>query len=363
MIRPVILCGGAGTRLWPVSTLRFPKQFLPLMSEKSLLQQTAERLSGDRFAPALIVSGAEQSSLIERQLHDGDAAIEAILLEPIGRNTAAAAALAAAWLDLSGRDDLLLLMPSDHVIGDRQAFLRAIEIGVPHAEDGAIVTFGAQPTEPNTQYGYIEAKSDEPLSEGAFPIARFHEKPNAERAAEYVVTGRFFWNCGIFLAKASTILDEMRQHLPATLERITAAVAAATTDGHFVSPSAESFSQAENISIDHAIMEKTARGVVVPVQMEWSDVGAWDAVWKLSDKDADGNVIKGNVVAVDSRNSLLRNDGHAAVAVIGLENVAVIAVDGAILVAPLDRVAEVKDLLARIKSEGASFVSPKERQP
>src|SRR4051794_39453681 len=183
IVRPVILCGGAGTRLWPVSRQLFPKQLLPLMGEQSLLQQTAKRLSGKRFTPAIVVSGEEQRFFVKRQLQLADAPVEAILLEPVARNTSAAAALAAAWLSARGRDDIVLLMPSDHVVGDCNAFVHAIETGIPHAEKGAIVTFGAQPTGPNTQYGYIEARTDEPSADGAFPIARFVEKPDAEKAA------------------------------------------------------------------------------------------------------------------------------------------------------------------------------------
>lgn len=351
VIRPVILCGGAGTRLWPVSTQTKPKQFLNLVGSQSLLQQTVERLTGGRFSAPIIVSSEQQRSLIEAQLNEVDVTAAAILLEPIARNTAAAAALAAFWAISTGSDELLLLMPSDHVIGDREAFVRAIKIAATHALDGGIVTFGAQPTEPNTQYGYIEADSAGAFGDGAFRIARFHEKPDSERAAEYFATGRFFWNCGIFLAKASTILEEMRRHLPSTVDLIATALDEAHVEGTVVRPSAAAFAQAESISIDNGVMEKTDRGVVVPVQMDWSDVGAWDAVWKLGDKDKDGNVVQGQVAVLDTRNSLLRSDGKALIAAIGLENIAIVAVDDAILVAPIDRVAEVKELLARLQQE------------
>jgi mannose-1-phosphate guanylyltransferase/mannose-6-phosphate isomerase len=354
IIRPVILCGGSGTRLWPVSRQQFPKQLLPITGDQSLLQQTAARLSGSGFSPAIVVSGEEQRFFIKRQLQD--CPLEAILLEPAGRNTAAAAALAASWVRACGRDELLLLMPSDHVIGDQRAFLRAVEIGAAHAEQGAIVTFGAHPTAPNTQYGYIEANADLRFADGAFPIARFHEKPNAEEAADYLATGRFYWNAGIFLVKASALIEEMRQFLPATADAITEAVAEATTDGLFVRPEADAFQRAENISIDHAIMEKTPRGVVVPVQMDWSDVGAWDAVWKLADKDPANNAVTGDVVAVDTHNSLLRSEGRAVLATVGLDNMAVIALSDAIFVAPMDRVADVKPLLEQMKADGRDCV-------
>jgi mannose-1-phosphate guanylyltransferase/mannose-6-phosphate isomerase len=347
----VILCGGAGTRLWPVSRQSFPKHLLPLIGDQSLLQQTAQRLTGKQFAPALIVSAEDQRFFIKRQLQQVDAPVGAILLEPTARNTSAAAALAAAWLVRNGADEVMLLMPSDHIIGDRDAFLRAIEAGIPKAEDGAIVTFGAHPTEPNTQYGYIEAQSDGGVVEGASPIARFVEKPTTDKAVEYVTSGRFFWNSGIFLLKASTLLDEMRQFLPASLEAITRSVAESTVDGLFVRPDADSFARAESISIDHGVMEKTGRGFVVPVEMDWSDVGAWDAVWKQGAKDQNNNVALGDVVAIDTRDSLLRNDGGALLAVVGLDRMAVIAVRDALFIAPMDRVAEVKSVVDQLKAE------------
>jgi mannose-1-phosphate guanylyltransferase/mannose-6-phosphate isomerase len=355
-VRPVILCGGAGTRLWPVSRQQFPKQLLKLTGERSLLQETAARLSGDEFAPAIVVSADEQRYFVKHQLEQAGAAVEAIILEPVARSTAAAAALAAAWLMSTGRDELLLLMPSDHLIGDREAFLRAIAIGLAHAENGAIVTFGAQPTEPNTQYGYIEAAAEE-SADGAHRIARFHEKPDAAKAADYVSSGRFFWNCGIFLVKASTLLDEMRRFLGASLDQINSSIEHAISDGVFIRPEAKSFEGTENISIDHGIMERTSRGAVVPVHMQWSDIGSWDAVWKLAPKDAGNNATKGDVVLLDSRDSLVRNEGTGLVAGIGLDKLAVIAVPDAVLVAPIDRIGEVKELVETLKAQGRDCVS------
>jgi len=344
----VILCGGSGTRLWPVSRQTFPKHLLPITGDESLLQQTARRVAGGGFAPAIVVSGEDQRSFIKQQLETAGVLVEAILLEPTGRNTAAAAALAASWISANGGDEQLLLMPSDHVIGDQDAFLKAVEIGSAHADNGAIVTFGARPTEASTQYGYIEADTSVSSPDGAYPIARFVEKPDAATAAEYVASGRFSWNCGIFLAKASTILDEMRQFLPASLDTISEAVASAAIDGLFVRPAADAFNQAENIPIDIGIMEKTARGMVVPVDMLWSDVGSWDAVWKLGPRDADGNVTQGEVLALDTKDSYLRSDGGALVAVVGLERIAIIAVRDAVFVAPMDRVSEVKKIVEEL---------------
>ena len=362
MIRPVILCGGAGTRLWPVSRQLLPKQFLPLAGADSLLQQTAARLTGEQFAPALVVSGEDQRMLIKRQLEQAGTRVEGILLEPASRNTSAAAALAAAWLTANGHDELLLLLPSDHVILNRDAFVKAIAVGAPHAERGAIVTFGAEPTEPNTQYGYVEADMDHPCGDGAFPIARFVEKPNAATAAEYLQTGRFLWNAGIFLVKASTLLGEMRQLMSATVDAISAAVANATSDGLFVRPRGDDFNQAQNISIDHGVMEKTRRGMVVPVDMGWSDVGSWGAVWTLGEKDAAANVLQGDVLAIETRGSLLRSERNGPlIAAVGLEDIAVIATSDAVFLAPLNRASDVKDIVEILKAEGreSAVSSPK----
>lgn len=357
MIRPVILCGGAGTRLWPLSRKRFPKQLLRLTGQQSLLQQTAIRLTGAEFAPAILVSGKDQGEVVRRQLDEVAAPLEAILLEPVARNTAAAAALAAAWVTRAERDELLLVMPSDHVIEDREALLEAIRIGRPHAEAGSIVTFGAQPTEANTQFGYIEARLGEGDPGGAFPISRFVEKPNSEKAAEYFASGRFYWNAGIFLLKASTLIEEMRRFLPDTLAAVSAAVANASADGILVRPERKALEQSPNISIDHGIMEKTSRGMVVPVRMGWSDVGSWDAVWKLGNKDSEGNVTGGDVLAFDTHASLIRSEADAPlIAAIGLDRMAVIAVPDAVLVAPLDRVSEVKHVVEQLAADGRECV-------
>jgi mannose-1-phosphate guanylyltransferase/mannose-6-phosphate isomerase len=357
LICPVVLCGGSGTRLWPVSRQSYPKQLLPVTGEQSLLQQTAARLSGGLFGPAVVVSGEDQRFFIKRQLSEQGSDVDAILLEPEGRNTAAAAALAAVWLETRGRDELMLLMPSDHVIADRDAFLQALEIGRPKANAGAIVTFGATPTEPNTQYGYIEADTGGAGSERILPISRFVEKPDAETAAIYFASGRFFWNAGIFLLKASTLLEEMERLLPHSLKSIRKSIAHAEADGSFVRPDAAAFKQADNISIDHAIMEKTSRGMVVPVSMKWSDVGSWDAVWKLGAKDADNNVVQGDVVALDTGNSLLRNESSMMVATAGLQDMAVIAVRDAVLVAPLARMADLKALVTEVQANNGERVA------
>jgi mannose-1-phosphate guanylyltransferase/mannose-6-phosphate isomerase len=345
------MSGGSGTRLWPVSRQTFPKQLLPIAGNVSMLRETAERLVGSLFDPPVVVGGEEHRFFIKRQLETAGIAVEAILLEPEGRNTAAAAALAAEWLRSRGGDEILLLTPSDHVIGDRATFEAAIQTGMPRAEAGGIVTFGIRPNHASTQYGYIEVDGEIAAESGARPIVCFVEKPNASMAAQYLASGRFLWNSGIFLVKASTLIEEMQRFLPASLECISSAVGGASVDGLFVRPLADAFRKSESISIDNGIMEKTDRGFVVPVEMDWSDVGSWSAVWEISAKDQANNVTQGAVVAIDTRNSLLRSDGTAVIATLGLENMAVIAVRDAVLVAPFDRVGEVKLVVDQLQNQ------------
>jgi mannose-1-phosphate guanylyltransferase/mannose-6-phosphate isomerase len=243
------------------------------------------------------------------------------------------------------------------VILNRDALLAAISAGATDAETGAIVTFGALPTEPNTQFGYIEAQIDKETGGRAVPIARFVEKPDAEKAAGYLATGRFYWNTGIFLLKASTLLEEMRRFLPESLDAIKASVANGTTDGVFIRPHTDAFRRATNISIDHGIMEKTSRGMVIPVEMGWSDVGSWDAVWKLGSKDANENVTQGDVVALDTSASLLRSEkGAPLIATVGINHLAVIAMADAVFVSPLDRVSDVKQVVDRLKADARECV-------
>lgn len=364
-IRPVILSGGAGTRLWPVSRETFPKQLLPITADLSMLQQTALRLSGPAFRPALVVGSEDQRFFIKRQLDQCGADVGAILLEPAGRNTAAAAAFAAEWICGLGEDEILLLMPSDHVIGDSDAFRAAIDKGISQAKSGAIVLFGAEPAGANTQYGYIEIDREKEPADGVFGIIKFTEKPDAATAADYVQSGRHLWNSGIFLVRASILIEEMHRFLPQSMESIKLSVANAAVDGIFVRPDANAFEKAENISIDHGVIERTSRGVVVPMAMNWSDVGSWSAVWELGAKDADNNVFRGDVVAIDTRNSLLRTDGPALIAAVGVSDTVVVATRDAIFVAPIERASEVKALVAALKLQDRSCVNtpPKVARP
>lgn len=363
-VRPVIMSGGSGTRLWPVSRQLFPKQLLPIAGDRSMLQQTAARFTSAQFAPPIAVTGEEHRHFIKRQLQEIGVTPEAILLEPEPRNTAAVAALAAEWARRNGDDDLLLLLPSDHVILDSAAFLEAVQIGLDQANAGGIVTFGIRPQEPNTQYGYIEASGADGAN-AVHPVTRFLEKPDAETAGELWQSGRHYWNAGIFMFRPSTLLEELSKHLPGTRDGIASALEQATPDGVFIRPDADAFRKAENISIDYAVMQKTDRAFVVPVDMGWSDVGSWSSLWATSAKDEHNNVVAGDVLAIDTRNSLVRSDGSATIATIGLEDVVVVGTRDAILVAPMGRSDEVKHVVRRLADGGrpCATTPPKVARP
>jgi mannose-1-phosphate guanylyltransferase/mannose-6-phosphate isomerase len=344
-------------RLWPLSRQTFPKQLLPIVAEESMLQATAARVLGTPFSHPVVVAGEEHRFFVKRQLEEAGLEVDAILLEPFGRNTAAAAALAAHWAMAQGEDELLLLMPSDHVVEDVSAFHEAVRKGIAAAESGDLVTFGVRPDGPNTQYGYIEVGDPVENVSGVHRVSRFVEKPDEQRAREYFASGRFVWNSGIFLFKASSFLGEMRRHLSDSLEAISRAMASPKKDGLFTRPDAGAFAAAQNISIDHGIMEKTERCVVVPLDMGWSDVGSWQALWKIAPRDAQNNALQGDVLAMDCRNSLVRSYDGGLVTAVGLDGMAVIAVRDAIFVSPLDRASDVKLLVEQLQDQGSDHVA------
>jgi mannose-1-phosphate guanylyltransferase/mannose-6-phosphate isomerase len=352
ILRPVIMCGGAGARLWPFSRQTFPKQLLPIVGERSMLQETAARVASDEFAPPLIVTSEEHGQIAERQLREIGIAPAAVLLEPVARNTAAVAALAAEWALAGGKDELLLLLPSDHFILDRAAFAAAVRSGASQANDGGIVLFGVPAFEANTQYGYIEAGGAG--ATGVQPVLGFAEKPDAATAARYCGSGRHYWNAGIFLTQASTLLGELSAYLPATREAIARGFQQRVSNGLFVRPNPQAFSDLDSISLDCGVMQRTKRAFVIPVEMGWSDVGSWAAVWSSSAKDGNNNVTVGDVLTVDTRNSLVRSDGSAVVVTIGLQDIVVVGTKDAILVAPLRRSDEVKDVVKRLATAGRS---------
>lgn len=354
---PVILCGGTGTRLWPLSRATYPKQYWPLAGggEHTLLQQTQLRLEGlPGLAPPLLVCNEEHRFIVAEQLRQIGVEPAAILLEPMGRNTAPAVAIAALQATARGEDPLLLVLAADHVIRDADAFRRAVGAGLVAAEAGQLVTFGIVPTAPETGYGYIEAA--EMLREGSLepvPIARFVEKPDRATAEQFLATGRFTWNSGMFLFRASAMLAELERLTPEVVSACRAALEHDSTDLDFLRLEREAFARCPSVAIDVAVMEKTDRGAVLPLAAGWSDVGSWSALWETADHDATGNVTRGRVISEGSRNCYLRSE-HRLVVALGVEDLVVVETDDVVLVAHRGRAQDVKGIVGRLEAAGAS---------
>lgn len=345
-IVPVILSGGAGTRLWPLSRPGNPKQLHSLGGDVTMLQATALRVAdAELFDPPIVVGSAGLADAVEAQLASCGVAPGRLIFEPEGRNTATAVALAA--LD-AGDDAVLLVMPSDHLIADGDAFVAAVKRGLPAAQDGWLVTFGIHPETPETGYGYI--RRAEALAPGLFRAERFVEKPDRETAQRYVDEGCYDWNGGIFLFRADALLAELARQAPDILDPVRRAVAEAKRDGNGLRPESGAFAAARAQSIDHAVMEGAERVAVVPVQMGWSDVGSWDALYEAGEADAEGNVAAGEVTALDTRGCLLRSDGPRVVA-IGVEDLVVVATADAVLVVPRGQTQRVREAVERLKAE------------
>jgi mannose-1-phosphate guanylyltransferase / mannose-6-phosphate isomerase len=348
MIHPVILSGGSGTRLWPMSRTLYPKQLLSLLGHDSLLQQTVRRVADRQgFAAPLLVANEEHRFIIAEQLREIAAVPRALLLEPVGRNTAPATCVAALALTETEPDPLMLVMPSDHMIGDRAAFAGAIERAAAAARAGALVSFGIAPQCAETGYGYIRRGGELDGAEGVFAVAEFVEKPGPEHAQAYVASGEHSWNSGIFFFPARVYLDELERLRPDMVAACRDALATAQRDSDFVRLGREAFAACDSDSIDYAVMEHTRRAAVVPVSMGWSDVGSWDALWEMGAKDQHGNSIEGNVVAEETRNCYLRSEA-GLVAAIGIEDLVVVATADAVMVAPRNRTQDVKKLVARL---------------
>jgi mannose-1-phosphate guanylyltransferase/mannose-1-phosphate guanylyltransferase/mannose-6-phosphate isomerase len=342
-IVPVILSGGAGTRLWPLSTADKPKQLHALAGDATMLQMTGQRVSDpQRFTAPIIVAGVPHLDEIAAQLQAAGAQPRLTILEPCGRNTAAAIALAALE---SPPEALLLVMPSDHVIGRPDRFLAAVAAAMPHAEQGYLVTFGITPTHAETGYGYIHRGTE--LGGGAWAVQRFVEKPNAQRAADYLVSGDYDWNGGIFLLRAGDLVAGLELHAPDILAAVRASLASARRERGCVYPDPASFAAVRAQSIDYALLELHDRVAVVPVDMDWSDLGSWDALYELADKDAAANALAGPVIAKDTSSSLLHSSGPRIVTV-GVEDLIVVATADAVLILPRgqsQRVREAVDAL------------------
>ncbi|WP_022686667.1 mannose-1-phosphate guanylyltransferase/mannose-6-phosphate isomerase [Sphingomonas phyllosphaerae] len=343
-IVPVILSGGSGTRLWPMSRPEKPKQMLALTASDTMLQLTAARAHGDAFAAPIVVANAAHADAVEEQLGAIGAQPSALILEPAGRNTAPAIALAALS---AGADQAMLVMPSDHVIADRDAFHAAIHAALPLVEQGWLITFGITPDAPETGYGYIKVGDE--LAPGIHRVARFVEKPKRDVAEAMIASGDHAWNGGIFLFRADAYLGALERFAPAILAAARSACAGARREGVRVYPDAAAFAASPSDSIDYAVMEKADRVAVVPVTMGWSDVGSWDALHAISDRDDRDNVVSGDVVMLDSRNCLVRSDG-ARVAMVGVEDLIVVASGNDILILPRGRSQDVKLLLDAMKN-------------
>lgn len=356
MIHPVILSGGAGTRLWPMSRMLYPKQLLSLVGDTSLLQQTVTRIAGGmECAAPLIIANEEHRFIVAEQLRGAGVKPDALLLEPVGRNTAPAAAVAALYLTRSDSKAVMLVLPSDHMIGDVQAFCTAVGRAERAAQGGHLVTFGVTPERPETGYGYIARGSEFIDCPGAFAVADFVEKPDEARAQHYIATGDYYWNSGIFMFGAAAYLAELEVMCPDMVIACRAALDAASSDSDFIRLDAHKFSACPSDSIDYAVMERTAKAAVVPVSMKWSDLGSWDALWDISERDALGNAIAGNVVAEEVQNCYLRSEA-GLVAAIGVEGLVVVATDDAVMITQRNRTQDVKKLVTRLGAEARSEV-------
>lgn len=367
MITPILLCGGSGTRLWPLSRKSYPKQFVPLIGDKTLFQASAERLSGAGYAAPMVLTNSDFRFIVTEQLAEVGIDPGAVLIEPAGRNTAPAVLAAALWLYQADPEGLMLVAPSDHVVPDAPAFRAAVEAGGPAAEAGQLVTFGIKPTHAETGYGYLELAED-PGDFSARPLAlsRFVEKPDAGRAAEMLASGHFLWNAGIFLFKVKTILTAFRAHAPELVAPVQAAVERGQPDLGFFRLDPEAWSRAGDISIDYAVMERADNLSVVPYAAGWSDLGGWDAVWRETGPDAAGVVAHGHATAIDCENSLLRSEDEGLEVVgIGLKNIITVAMPDAVLVADASRAQDVKQAVAALKEKGSKQAEsfPKDHRP
>ena len=350
MIFPVILAGGAGSRLWPLSRQLYPKQFLPLgESERTLLQSTIQRLQGLECAPPILICNDQHRFLAAEQVRQLGMEQVTILLEPVSRNTAPAIALAALQAASREKDSILLVLAADHLVRDVAAFQECVRKALPLAEAGKLVTFGIVPTHPETGYGYLEKGRE--IVPGCFAVNRFVEKPDLPAAEDYVGTGDYYWNSGMFMFRASRYLEELELLQPNMLSACRSALEQGSQDLYFTRVDLGAFAACPEQSIDYAVMEKTSEAAMVPLDAGWSDVGSWSALWDVSAKSPEGNVLKGDVLQQDTRNTYVHSESRL-VATVGVDDLMIIETKDAVLVAHKNHVQDVKSIVERIRNDG-----------
>ncbi|WP_049246493.1 mannose-1-phosphate guanylyltransferase/mannose-6-phosphate isomerase [Morganella morganii] len=352
MLLPVIMAGGAGSRLWPMSRELHPKQFLRLHSVHSMLQETLKRLDGVGVSEPVVICNEDHRFMVAEQLRQIDMLSHNIILEPVGRNTAPAITLAALNAIAQGSDPIMLVLAADHVINDVEAFHRAIDLALPYAAAKSLVTFGIVPTGPETGYGYIQRGVCKNGSVAA-PVQRFVEKPDSETAQSYIETGEYYWNSGMFMFRAKRYLEELEKFRPDILAACRAALDNTECDKNFINVDRDAFSACPDDSVDYAVMEKTHDAVVIPLDAGWSDVGSWSALWEVSKKDSAGNALTGDTFLYDSRDCYINTD-EKLVAAVGVENLVIINTKDAVLVVDRSKVQDVKKIVEHLKKNKRS---------